>query len=62
MAKVTATVYIGDAEQFRLFLWELRELADKMRVEACPHGDALAHAVDRFVDGQHSDREDRADG
>jgi len=56
VAKVIAIVRIADAERFRLFLWELRQIADKMRVEACPHGEALEHAVDRFMAGERGDQ------
>ena len=56
MASVTAVIRIADAERFRLFLWELREVADRMRVEACPHAEALERAVDRFIEGGDDDR------
>jgi aminoglycoside phosphotransferase len=60
MAKAELTIRITDAEAFRLFVWELRVLADQMRVEACPHRDALEHALDRLMDGddEHGSAED----
>ena len=56
MAKVVMTLRLADVERFRLFLWELRQIADKMRVEACPHADALEHAVDRMTAGERGDQ------
>ena len=50
------TVRIADAERFRLFVWELRMLADRMRVMANPEAEALERLVDRFSDGGDDDR------
>ena len=61
MPEVMAIIRIRDAERFRLFLWELQQIADKMRVEACPHASALARAVDRFVDGGDDDRPEESE-
>lgn len=59
MAKAEFTIKLGDIDRFRLFLWELRQLHDEMRVMASPHADRLDHLIDRFID---SDPEgDRAD-
>ena len=59
MPEVVGVLRIADLERFRLFLWELRELADRMQIEACPHGDFLAHLVERFAAGEEGDRPDR---
>ena len=61
MAKVVMTLRLADVERFRLFLWELRQIADKMRVEACPHGEALEHAVERFLSGERGDQPEEPD-
>jgi len=49
-ADVTLTIRIADVEAFRLFVWELRMLADEMRVAADPYAERLEHALDRFTD------------
>ena len=49
-SELTLHLTVDGFEEFRLFVWELRQLADKMRVEACPHAEALEHALDRFTD------------
>jgi hypothetical protein len=46
---VTVTIRLADAEPFRLLVWELRMLADRMRIEASPHAEALENALDRFT-------------
>lgn len=50
MPQVIAVVRIADVEEFRLFVWELRMLADEMRVAADPYAERLEHALDRFTD------------
>ena len=50
MAHATLTVRVADMEEFRLFVWELRMLADEMRVAADPYAERLEHALDRFTD------------
>ena len=59
MASVDAvlTVRVADIEEFRLFVWELRMLADEMRVAADPYAERLERALDRFTD----DPEERHD-
>ena len=49
-ADLTMTVRILDMEEFRLFVWELRMLADEMRVSADPFAERLERAIDRFTD------------
>jgi hypothetical protein len=56
MPKLVAEVRIRDGERFRLFVWELHQLAEKMRIEACPHAEALERAVDRLLDGGDDER------
>ena len=56
MADLTLTVRVADLDRWRLFIWEMRMLADAMRVEACPHAEALERAVDRFMDGGDDER------
>lgn len=51
---------IADLKPFRLFLWELRQLHDDMRVMASPHADRLEHLIDRFIDADIED--DRGEG
>jgi hypothetical protein len=48
--KVELTIRIADIEAMRLFVWELRMLADQMRVAADPFAERLEHALDRFTD------------
>lgn len=49
MANVTEVIVrIADIKEFQLLVWELVALADKMRVEACPHAEALESAIKRF--------------
>ena len=50
MAEIFGVVRIADVEEFRLFVWELRMLADEMRVVADPYAERLEHALDRFTD------------
>ena len=51
MASLDLTVKIGDLDRFRLFVWELRQLHDEMRVMASPHSERLERLIDRFADG-----------
>ena len=48
VAKIEAVIRIADIKEFRLLVWELVALHDKMRVEACPHAQALEDAIKRF--------------
>lgn len=50
MAEAIVYLQIRDLDHFRLFVWELRMLADRMRIEACPHAEALERLVDRLMD------------
>jgi hypothetical protein len=52
MARLAAeiTVRIADVDEFRLFVWELRQLVDDMRVGADPYAERLERALDRFTD------------
>lgn len=50
-SEFTLTMRLADIDRFRMLCWELRMLADKMRVEASPHAEALEHALDRFTAG-----------
>jgi hypothetical protein len=50
MAKAELTIRIADMEAFRLLVWELRMLADEMRVAADPYAERLERALDRFTD------------
>ena len=45
MAKAELTIRIADIKRFRLFVWELRQLAEEMVVMASPHADRLDHAT-----------------
>lgn len=47
---VTVTVRLADMPESRLFVWELRQLADEMRVAADPFAARLERALDRFMD------------
>jgi len=47
---VTLALTVEGVEELRSFVWELRQIADRMRVDACPHAEALGHALDRFTD------------
>ena len=49
-SSVTVTLRLGDVREFKLLLWELRMLADEMRVAADPYADRLERALDRFTD------------
>jgi hypothetical protein len=49
MASTSLIIRIVDIEPMRLFIWELRMLADQMRVEANPAAERLEHALDRFT-------------
>ena len=49
MATLDMTVRFGDLDRFRLFLWELRQLQDEMRIMASPHAEPLQRLVDRFL-------------
>ena len=55
---ITMTLRVADIDRFRLLVWELRMLADRMRVEASPHAEALERIVDRFADGGDDERAD----
>lgn len=57
-AEMTVTLYIRDWERFRLFLWELQQLQDEMRVMASPHAERLEHLLDRMI--LADDAEDRS--
>ena len=46
---LTLTIRFSDLKPVRLLVWELRQLADKLRVEASPHAETLENALDRFV-------------
>jgi hypothetical protein len=48
-SEVTLTVRVSDMERFRLFIWELWQLHDEMRVMASPHADRLERLIDRFT-------------
>lgn len=50
MAHLVTTIRLADLEEFRLLIWELRMLADEMRVAADPYAERLERAVDRFTD------------
>jgi hypothetical protein len=50
MAEIFGVIRIADVEEFRLFVWELRMLADEMRVAADPYAERLENALDRFTD------------
>lgn len=49
MAVANLSIRIRDLDRFRLFVWELRQLHDDMRVGASPFADRLEHLVDRFT-------------
>lgn len=53
MASVTATlqVRVRDMDRTRLFVHELTELADEMRVMASPHAERLERALARYIGG-----------
>lgn len=59
-AEVSMTIRIADIPEFQLFVWELRMLADDMRVAASPFAERLEHAVDRLTDDP--DQRGEADG
>jgi hypothetical protein len=49
-------VRIRDLDRFRLFLWELHQLRDEMRVMASPHAERLEHLLDRVDSDDAEDR------
>jgi hypothetical protein len=49
-APLVLVVRLADVPEFRLLIWELRQLVDEMRVEASPFAERLEHALDRFTD------------
>jgi hypothetical protein len=58
MAKLSVTMRFRDLDRYRMFVWELNQLADRMRVEASPYAEPLEHAIGRFIDGgddEHGD-------
>lgn len=57
MAEAVLTVRIADADQFRLLVWELRQLENDMRVGASPFAERLERALDRFMDAPDEDAE-----
>ena len=59
-AFVVATIRLADLDKFRLLVWELRMLADEMRVSADPYAERLEHALDRFTDGQADEHDEGA--
>lgn len=50
MAVATVTLRISEMEEFRLLMWELRQLESDMRVGASPFAERLTHALDRFME------------
>lgn len=44
------TIRLADIEGVRMFVWEMRQLVDEMRVAADPFAERLEHALDRFTD------------
>jgi hypothetical protein len=57
-AELTVTIRVRDIDRMRLLAWELRMLADEMRVMASPHAERLERIVGRFLDGgddEHGD-------
>jgi hypothetical protein len=46
-----ATIRISELEQFRLLMWELRQLESDMRVGASPFAERLERSLDRFCEG-----------
>jgi hypothetical protein len=44
------TVRLSDVPEFKLCVWELRMLADEMRVSASPYAERLERVLDRFMD------------
>jgi hypothetical protein len=55
VARSEISVTIRDFARTRLFLWELRQLHDEMRVMASPHADRLERLLDRWVDADLDD-------
>jgi hypothetical protein len=49
-AEAVVTVRLGDVPEVKLFIWELRMLADEMRVAASPYAERLERALDRFTE------------
>lgn len=58
MAKSEHTVHIRlqDFDRFRLFLWELQQLVDEMRVGASPYANRLEHIIERVNLDESGDR------
>lgn len=56
MAEMMLTVRLSDMDRFRLFVWELRQLHDEMRVGASPYAERLEGLVDRFTTQIEEDR------
>lgn len=55
------TIRVADIDRFRLLVWEMRMLADRMRVEASPHAEALERILNRWADGGDDERADPGD-
>lgn len=57
MAKTNIVVRLSDVERFRLLVWELRQLQERLNEESSPHAEELERALDRFTgDGPDEDR------
>ena len=57
LATLEVTVRIADAERFRLFVWELRQLCAAMRLVDDPFTEQLEHLIDRLTDGGDDEHE-----
>lgn len=57
VTKVVAeiAVRIRDLSRFRLWVWELRQLAERLRSEGSPHADTLDRLLDRIEGGGDDD-------
>ena len=55
-SEMTVTVRVSDMDRYRMFVWELHQLHDEMRVMASPHADRLEGLLDRFMAEIEDDR------
>ena len=42
-------IRVRDLPRIRLLVWELRQLADRLRAEGSPHADTLDRLLDRLT-------------
>jgi hypothetical protein len=61
-AVAVITIKIADLDRTRLFLWELMQLRDAMRVMASPHAEQLDRLIERYAAGFADEHDADLDG